>query len=121
MYQVPEIARDIANSIVEATKKLGRDVVILASSDMTHYEPHDVAYKKDHEVLDAIVKLRPDEVYDIVVNKNVSMCGVGPVLTLLYIATKLGCRGGELLKYATSGDITGDLSAVVGYAAVRIF
>jgi len=121
MYQVPEIAEDIANSIVEATRKLRRDVVILASSDMTHYEPHEIAYKKDQEVLNAIIKLKPKEVYDIIVNKDISMCGVGPVLTLLYVAIKLGYKNGELLKYATSGDITGDLSAVVGYASVRIF
>lgn len=120
-YQVPEVAKDLANAIVNASRKLGKDVVVLASSDLTHYEPHEVAYAKDAEVLKAIISLKPEDVYDIVITKDVSMCGVGPVLTLLYVAILSGGKSGEVLKYATSGDVTGDLEAVVGYASVRIY
>ncbi|MEM0361498.1 MAG: AmmeMemoRadiSam system protein B [Sulfolobales archaeon] len=120
-YQVPEIAKDLARSLVNASRKLGRDVVVLASSDMSHYEPQSVAYEKDREVLERIVRLKPEEVFEVVNERGVSMCGVGPVMTLLYYANLLGGSKGEILKYATSGDITGDLDAVVGYAAVRIF
>lgn len=120
-YQVPEVAKDLANAIVNTSRKLGKDVVVLASSDLTHYEPHEVAYAKDTEVLRAITNLRPEDVYNIVTTKDVSMCGVGPVLTLLYVAILSGGKSGEVLKYATSGDITGDLEAVVGYASVRIY
>lgn len=120
-YQVPEIAKDLARSLVNASRKLGRDVVVLASSDMSHYEPQSVAYEKDREVLERVVRLKPEEVFEVVNEKGVSMCGVGPVMTLLYYANLLGGSRGEVLKYATSGDITGDLDAVVGYASVRIF
>jgi AmmeMemoRadiSam system protein B len=119
-YQVPEIAKDLANSIASASKELGRDVIILASSDMTHYEPDDIARKKDHDVLEHIVRLDPMKVFEVINKENVSMCGVGPVLTLLYYANKVGGSKGEVLKYATSGDVTGERDAVVGYAAVRI-
>ncbi|MCS7108315.1 MAG: AmmeMemoRadiSam system protein B [Sulfolobales archaeon] len=120
-YQVPEIAKDLARSIANASNKLGRDVVVLASSDMSHYEPQTTAYEKDREVLEHIVKLSPEDVFDVVNERNVSMCGVGPVMALLYYARSMGGSRGEVLKYATSGDITGDLDAVVGYASVRIF
>ncbi len=119
-YQVPEIAKDLANSIASASKDLGRDIIVLASSDMTHYEPDDKARKKDHDVLEHIVRLDPMKVFEVVTKEDVSMCGVGPVLTLLYYANKVGGRRGEVLMYATSGDITGEKDAVVGYAAVRI-
>ncbi len=120
-YQVPEIAKDLARSVATASKNLGRDVVVLASSDMSHYEPHEVAYEKDREVLEFVVKLKPEEMFEVVNERRVSMCGVGPVMTLLYYANALGASKGEILKYATSGDVTGDLDAVVGYAAVRVF
>lgn len=120
-YQVPEIAKDLARSIANASNKLGRDVVVLASSDMSHYEPQTTAYEKDREVLEHIIKLSPEDVFEVVNERNVSMCGVGPVMALLYYARSMGGSRGEVLKYATSGDITGDLDAVVGYASVRIF
>ncbi|MEM0453317.1 MAG: AmmeMemoRadiSam system protein B [Sulfolobales archaeon] len=120
-YQVPEIAKDLAKSLVNASSKLGRDIVVLASSDMSHYEPQSIAYEKDREVLDCVIRLMPEDMFEVVNEKNVSMCGVGPVMTLLYYARLLGGSGGEVLKYATSGDVTGDLDAVVGYASVRIF
>lgn len=120
-YQTPEIAKDLANAIINASRKLGRDVVILASTDFTHYEPHDIAYKKDGEAIQSIIKLDPELLYEVVASKDISMCGVGPVMTLLYAAINSGGRSGELLKYATSGDVTGELEAVVGYASIRIY
>ncbi len=118
-YQVPEISKDLARSIVNASSKLGRDVVVLASSDMSHYEPQHIAYENDIYVLDLIAKLKPEEVFDAIINRNISVCGVGPIMTLLYYSNMVGGSKGEVLKYATSGDVTGDLDAVVGYAAVR--
>ncbi len=120
-YQTPEIAKDVANAIVNASRKLGKNVVILASTDFTHYEPHDVAYKKDEEAIQSIIRLDPELLYEVVTSKDISMCGVGPVMTLMYAAINSGGRSGELLKYATSGDVTGELEAVVGYASIRIY
>lgn len=120
MYQVPEISEDLAASIFKASSKLGRDVVVIASTDLTHYEPHDRAAEKDRTVLDKIKSLDPKGLFDVVLRKNITMCGVAPVMTLLYYAILSGSSGVEVLKYATSGDVSGDKSLVVGYSAIRI-
>jgi AmmeMemoRadiSam system protein B len=120
MYQVPEISEDLATSIFKASSKLGRDVVVIASTDLTHYEPHERAVEKDKIVLDKIKSLDPVGLFDVVLRKNISMCGVAPVMTLLYYAKLSGSSGAEVLKYGTSGDVSGDKSLVVGYSAVRI-
>ncbi|MEM4428123.1 MAG: AmmeMemoRadiSam system protein B [Zestosphaera sp.] len=120
MYQVPEISEDLAASIFKASSKLGRDVVVIASTDLTHYEPHDRAAEKDKTVLDKIKSLDPKGLFDVVLRKNITMCGVAPVMTLLYYAILSGSSGVEVLKYATSGDVSGDKSLVVGYSAIRI-
>jgi AmmeMemoRadiSam system protein B len=120
MYQVPEISEDLAASIFKASSKLGRDVVVIASTDLTHYEPHERAVEKDKMVLDKIKSLDPVGLFDVVLRKNISMCGVAPVMTLLYYAKLSGSSGAEVLKYGTSGDVSGDKSLVVGYSAVRI-
>lgn len=120
MYQVPEISEDLAISIFKASSKLGKDIVVIASTDLTHYEPHAKAIEKDKEVLDKIKSLDPKGLFDLVLRKNISMCGVAPVMTLLYYAKLSGSSGVEVLKYATSGDISGDKSFVVGYSAIRI-
>ncbi|MGC8974850.1 MAG: AmmeMemoRadiSam system protein B [Thermoprotei archaeon] len=120
MYQVPEISEDLATSIFKASSKLGRDLVVIASTDLTHYEPHSRATEKDRAVIDKIKSLDPRGLFEVVLRKNVSMCGVAPVMTLLYYAKLSGSSGVEVLKYATSGDISGDKSSVVGYSAIRI-
>lgn len=121
MYQAPQTSKDLADAILKAVEKLGRDIVLIASSDMSHYEPHDVAVVKDRQAISKIIDLDPEGLYTVVMDKNISMCGVGPVMTLLYYARDVGGKGAELLKYATSGDVTGDKTWVVGYASVRVF
>lgn len=120
MYQVPEISEDLATSIFKASSKLRRDLVVIASTDLTHYEPHSRAAEKDRAVIDRIKSLDPRGLFEVVLRKNISMCGVAPVMTLLYYAKLRGSSGVEVLKYATSGDISGDKSSVVGYSAIRI-
>jgi len=120
MYQAPETSKDLAKAITEAVRKLGRDVTIIASSDMSHYEPHEIAVRKDREALEKITSIDPEGLYKIVIEKDISMCGYGPVMTLLYYAKENGGEGAEVLKYATSGDVTGERAWVVGYAAVRV-
>lgn len=96
----------------------GKDVLLIASSDFTHYEPDEVARKKDLEVLKHVLELDIDGFYDAIIRYRVSACGYGPVATVMEASRLLGAKKGTLLKYATSGDITGDRSAVVGYASV---
>ena len=121
LYQTPSIARDLARSILEAAESLGRDVVVIASSDMTHYEPNESAHAKDRKALEKIVSLDVDGLFETINRLRISMCGPGPVMTAMEFTKLMGGSKGEVLKYATSGDITGDTYAVVGYASVRFF
>jgi len=116
MMQDLQTSRDIAKSIVEQCK--GEDYVIVASSDFTHYEPHDVANKKDNVAIDAILKLDDETLNDLGESNRVTMCGYGPITTLIAAAKLMTGVKAELLAHRTSGDITGDKSAVVGYSSL---
>lgn len=107
---------EVAKTIVENTK--GKNVAIIASSDFTHYEPQAAANRKDKEAIDAILKLDDKQLNDLGESNRVTMCGYGPITTLIAAAKMLGDVKAELLAYKTSGDITGDKSAVVGYSSL---
>lgn len=116
----PEVAEDLANSIVNATKSLNRDILILSSSDFNHYEPHDITVEKDLLAIKKILELSTEEFYRIILDRDISICGPGGIMTLIEIAKSLGAKA-KLLKHATSGDIGGDRSAVVGYASIKFY
>ncbi|MEM1834926.1 MAG: AmmeMemoRadiSam system protein B [Sulfolobales archaeon] len=123
LNQTPRVAEDLAKSILSAiqlSKRDPQDVVVIASTDLTHYEPHDIAYRKDKLVIERIVQLDPDGLFRVVVEKDISMCGPGSTMTLIYFAKALNSGGARLLKYFTSGDITGEKNWVVGYAAIQV-
>lgn len=111
---------DIAFAISNAIKNTGEKVLIIASSDMTHYESHDVANEKDREAIDAILELDERLLLKRIEDFNISMCGYVPATVMLIACKKLGAKTAELVKYQTSGDITGDYSEVVGYAGVIV-
>ncbi len=113
-----ETAREIGEAIADATTDSGTDALVIASTDFTHYESSEVAQKNDHKVLEAILSLNEARMYEIIYELNVSMCGYGPVATSIVAGKKQGAEESELLKYATSGDLTGDYSSVVGYASI---
>ena len=113
-----DTAYEVGISISKAAEELGTDVLVIASSDFTHYEPQDVAFQKDMEVLDAIEAMDEKLMIRRVSDLNVTMCGYGPVASTIVAAKELGASNGEIIKYATSGDITGDYYSVVGYASV---
>ncbi|HML05905.1 MAG TPA: AmmeMemoRadiSam system protein B [Methanobacterium sp.] len=112
-----ETSTEIGKSIKETAEALGRDVVVLASSDMTHYKPQNIASQNDRQVLDAIQHMDEKLMIKRVMDLNVTMCGYGPVTATIVASKEFGAKNAEILKYATSGDMTGDLSAVVGYAS----
>lgn len=116
MLQEPEVALDVGRAVAGAVK--GKETVIIASSDMTHYEPQEVAKRKDEAAIEAMKKLDEAALYRRVGDLNISMCGLGPVAATIVATKTLGAKRGELLKYATSGDTSGDRSAVVGYCAL---
>jgi len=116
------IMQDLESSLEvgQATAKalMGKSAVIIASSDMTHYEPQKSAEKKDKLALDAAEKMDETRLYSTVESHGISMCGYGPTIALIAAAKTLGATNAKLLKYATSGNVTGDFSAVVGYASI---
>jgi AmmeMemoRadiSam system protein B len=110
----PQIGKDIARAV----KELGREVVIMASGDMTHYEPHAIAKEKDLYAVEAMLALDIAELTRRYKDRHITMCAYPPLVCLMSAAIELGTTGAELVKYQTSGDTTGDLTQVVGYAGV---
>ncbi|PIP20032.1 MAG: hypothetical protein COX40_06870 [Candidatus Omnitrophica bacterium CG23_combo_of_CG06-09_8_20_14_all_40_11] len=117
-YVLKEIGEEIANTIKE--RNIKDSTIIIASSDMTHYEPQDQAQKKDKEAIQAILELNEDKLIDRIQRLNISMCGYAPAITMISAAKLLGAKTAKLIKYQTSGDVTGDMSSVVGYAGIII-
>lgn len=114
------IYKEVGREIAAAVKALGREVIIIASSDMSHYEPQASAQEKDRQAIDAMLDLNEDELLKRVVESNITMCGYAPAVSLIVAARELGATGAELVSYQTSGDVTGDFSSVVGYAGIII-
>jgi AmmeMemoRadiSam system protein B len=111
-------------SLGEAVASVIRDdpspPLLLASSDMTHYESDATARKKDQKAISRILALDPEGLYNIVRSERISMCGVIPATVMLFAALSLGATEARLIKYATSGDVSGDYGQVVGYAGLAI-
>jgi len=116
LMQDLESSREVGKALAKAIE--GKNAVIIASTDMTHYESHEHAMHKDKLALSAVEKLDEEEFYSIIESYNISACGYGPVAALITAAKLLGVKRAEILSYKTSGDITGDYSSVVGYASV---
>jgi AmmeMemoRadiSam system protein B len=95
-------------------------VLIVASSDMNHYESDAITRCKDQSAIEPILRLDARTLFDVVTQQHISMCGFGPAVAMLTAAKKLGGVSAELLKYSTSGDISGDRDAVVGYAGIIV-
>jgi AmmeMemoRadiSam system protein B len=92
--------------------------MLIASSDLTHYEPNEAAHRKDMDLINAMLTLDVTKFYTVLERMDVSACGYGAIASVMVAAKSLGATRGELLKYATSGDVTGDTGAVVGYSSV---
>lgn len=120
MMQDIKTALDIGRAVYKGISDVGRDAVIIASTDFTHYEPHNVAQEKDKYAIKQILNLNPAKLIEEVYTRNISMCGFGPVAAMLEAARLLGAKKSYLLKYATSGDVTGDKSSVVAYASIVV-
>jgi AmmeMemoRadiSam system protein B len=111
---------EIGEDIAEVIKEVKKDVLIVASSDMTHYQPHKVAEEKDNYVIEAICMLDEDEVIRRIEEKDVSMCGYSGVIVSIVASKILGAKKGQLIYYTTSAETSKDYSEVVGYAGVII-
>jgi hypothetical protein len=114
------IYKEIGKAIAKAIKDSKIEAVIIASSDMTHYESQESAKRKDTQAINAILELNEDELLNRIEKLNISMCGYAPTVSLISAAKELGAKRAELVKYQTSGDVTGDYSGVVGYAGILV-
>lgn len=116
--QDEEAAIEVGMEVVRAIIDTGRKAVIIASSDFTHYQPAHVAESNDRYLIKAILDMDVHEFYGRLYEKDISACGFGPIAAMITATKKLGVSRAELLKYATSGEVTGDSSDVVGYASL---
>ena len=107
-------------SIAQTVRATSDGILIIGSSDMNHYEDDATTRVKDRKAIDQILALNPAGLYQTVMNESISMCGFGPTVAMLTAAKELGATRAELIQYATSGDISGDRDAVVGYAGIAI-
>lgn len=119
LYILKKVAQDLAGVIIK--NNLISSSMLIASSDMTHYEPQKSAEKKDSLAIEAITALDEDKLEAVVKQFSISMCGFAPAVVLLKAAKLLGAKNGKLIKYQTSGDASGDTSSVVGYAGITIY
>jgi AmmeMemoRadiSam system protein B len=113
-----ESCRELAEAIAKAIQETDYSVMILASSDMSHYLPDKIARQKDSKAIEKILGIDPRGLYDTVMKERISMCGVLPTTVMLIAAQLLGAKNARLIHYMTSGDVSGDYDSVVGYAGI---
>ena len=117
-FQDLEASRNLGEAIAQVIAAV--NAVVIASTDMTHQEPQQSTARKDRLVLDAIEAMDEERVQRTVQSNRITMCGYGPVSAAIVASKRLGAEKAEILSYHTSGDITGDRGAVVGYASMKI-
>jgi len=114
--QTQNTAVELGRCIAKITKK--NNAMIIGSSDFTHYEENDYAHKQDMALIEPILNLDLETFYEVLNSKKITACGYGAIATTMVACKELGATKGELLKYATSGDVMGDKSSVVGYGSI---
>ena len=114
--QSKEVAHDVGPAMAKICKK--KNCMIIGSSDFTHYEPNDFAHEQDMALIEPILEMNVEKFYDVLQKRNVTACGYGAIASTMIACKELGATKGELLRYATSGDVTGDTSSVVGYGSI---
>ena len=115
MLQDLQTSIEVGEAIAKAAEN--HRAIVLASSDWTHYEPQEQAQSKDKQAIEEALQMNEKKFQEIIEERSVSACGYGPVIAMIHAAKLRGAKSGNLLSYQTSGDVTGDKSAVVGYAA----
>lgn len=116
LMQDYDSAVEVGRALTEALD--ATNTVVIASSDMTHYEPAKKAAQKDQEALKHVIAMDAKRFYETIEKQNITACGYAPITSLITYANGVNAKEAKLLSYHNSGDITGDHSSVVGYAAV---
>ena len=117
MRQDIETAKDVGNAVSEIAKKTNS--IIIGSSDFTHYEENSFAHSQDKSLIEPILEMDVEKFYHILKEKQVTACGFGAIASTMIACRNLGATKGELLSYATSGDVSGNTESVVGYSAIQ--
>ncbi len=110
----------LADVIAARREENQESVLIIASSDMNHYESDAVTRVKDRKAIDRLLALDARGLWNVVMEEKISMCGLGPTVVMLTAAKRLGASSAALVKYATSGEVSGDYESVVGYAGIIV-
>ncbi|HEY4980155.1 MAG TPA: AmmeMemoRadiSam system protein B [Candidatus Acidoferrum sp.] len=108
----------VGEGVAEIVGKAEEEVLIVTSSDMNHYEDEGITRRKDQRAIECMERLDARGLYDVCRRERISMCGLGPAIVMLSAVKKLGVKRGELIRYATSGEISGEHDSVVGYAGM---
>ena len=112
--QLVAVGQGIARVLGESEE----EILVVTSSDMNHYEDDATTRRKDHKAIDCMLQLDATGLYQVCRDEEISMCGLGPAVAMITAMQRLGVKKGELVRYATSGDVMGDRDAVVGYAGM---
>ncbi|VAW41673.1 Candidate gene for the hypothesized phosphomevalonate decarboxylase; COG1355, Predicted dioxygenase [hydrothermal vent metagenome] len=119
-YITYEECRLAGEELARVIKAWPQPVLMVASTDMTHYESRNIAGRKDRLALECIENLDPEALYATVIREKISMCGFIPVTIVLTAAVLLGASRAELVRYSDSGEVSGDIGQVVGYAGLVV-
>ncbi len=111
---------ELGHALARTVQDTPEPVLLIASSDMNHYEPAQVGAKKDRAAIEQVLAVDPAGLYRVVRNEDISMCGFAPTVAVLTACRDLGATQGYLIRYANSGDVSGDFDRVVGYAGMAI-
>jgi len=114
------VLRGLGEALAKGIGASDQNVLIIASSDMNHYESDAVTRVKDHKAIGRVLAMDARGLWEVVMAEHISMCGFGPTVVMLTAAKILGATGATLVRYATSGDVSGDRDRVVGYAGIVV-
>jgi MEMO1 family protein len=115
-----DILEKLGEAVADTIQAQTAKILIVASSDMNHYENDAVTRIKDHKAIERMLAMDARGLFDVVMREDISMCGFGPAVVMLTAAKRLGATSASLIKYATSGEVSGDREMVVGYAGIVV-
>ena len=116
--QPVQIYQKVGEALARVIQGFPKKVLVIASSDMTHYEPQEVVQEKDREAIESILALDETQLMKRIKERNISMCGYAPTVAMLTCVKRLGAKRGRLVQYQTSAAGSGDYRRVVGYAGI---
>ena len=114
------VIEELGHAVAQVVSAQSEPVLVIASTDMNHYESDAITREKDHRAIERILALDPRGLYDTVRSEGITMCGYAATVAMLVAMRDLGAKEAQLIRYATSGDINGDRNNVVGYAGIII-